>query len=31
MICYLVGSRDIVAKILGVWHYFVALFGPGTK
>ena len=29
--CCLVASRDIVVKKLGVWHYFSALFGPGTK
>ena len=23
-ICCLVGSRDIVVKKLGVWHYFLA-------
>ena len=24
IICCLVGSRDIVVKKLGVWHYFLA-------
>ena len=27
----LVGSREIVVKKLGVWHYLLARFGPGTK